>query len=325
MRASSLAKILRAIVKRLAIAIGTLIGASALVFLGMQAIPGNAAEAVLGADGQNPAAVAALRVKFGLNRPAIERYGSWLWGLLHGSLGTSWSSGEPVWQQIGGDVGNTAILAAITFVLLVPISVSLGVFSAVRRGGVIDNAITSTAITLIAVPEFVFGTFLVAAFAVGAGILPAVTLIRTGEPLFSSPQSLVLPVVTLLAGSSAGSIRMVRACMIDVLSSDYIEMVRLKGVSERRLILRHALPNALGTTIQVLALTAAVLAGGVVVVETLFQFPGMGNELVGSVSARDVPTVEAIVMVITAFYVVVNLLANLAVTLLNPRLRRARL
>ena len=133
------------------------------------------------------------------------------------------------------------------------------------------------------------------------------TLIRTGEPLFSSPQSLVLPVVTLLAGSSAGSIRMVRACMIDVLSSDYIEMVRLKGVSERRLILRHALPNALGTTIQVLALTAAVLAGGVVVVETLFQFPGMGNELVGSVSARDVPTVEAIVMVITAFYVVVNL------------------
>jgi peptide/nickel transport system permease protein len=323
MRANSLAGILRAIVKRLAIALGTLIGASALVFLGMQAIPGNAAEAVLGADGQNPAAIAALRVKFGLNRPGIERYGSWLWGLLHGSLGTSWSSGEPVWQQIGGDVGNTAILAAITFVLLVPISVSLGVFSAVRRGGVIDNAITSTAVTLIAVPEFVFGTFLVAVFAVGAGILPAVTLIRPGESLFSSPQSLVLPVITLLAGSSAGSIRMVRACMIDVLSSDYIEMVRLKGVSERRLILRHALPNALGSTIQVLALTAAVLAGGVVVVETLFQFPGMGNELVGSVSARDVPTVEAIVMVITAFYVVVNLLANLAVTLLNPRLRRA--
>ena len=139
MRASSLARILRAIVKRLAIALGTLIGASALVFLGMQAIPGDAAEAVLGADGQNPAAVAALRVKFGLNRPAIEQYGSWLWGLLHGSLGTSWSSGEPVWQQIGGDVGNTAILAAITFVLLVPISVSLGVFSAVRRGGVIDT------------------------------------------------------------------------------------------------------------------------------------------------------------------------------------------
>ncbi len=308
---------------QLAVAVGTLFGVSLAVFFGMHALPGDAAQVLLGRF-VSPDSVHIMAVKLGLNRSLLNQYGTWLWNVLHGNFGQSWASGTSVWSTVGGAIGNTAVLAFATIILLVPISAILGVLSAIYKGRLFDNAISSLTLSLIALPEFVVGAFLVAALAVGLHLLPAVSLLNAQESPLLQPRLLVLPVITLLAGATAGMVRMLRACLINVLSSDYVEMARLKGAPERRVIFRHALPNALGPSIQVLALSTAWLAGGVVVTEAVFQYPGLGSELTQAVAARDIPTVEACVMVITATYVAVNLVANLAVTFLNPRLRRGQ-
>ena len=306
---------------RLGAAVLTLLAVSLVVFGGTEALPGDAATAVLGREA-TPDAVAKLRHDFGLDRPVTTRYLEWLKGFAQGDLGRSVPSGDSVSTLISDPVRNTAILGFATILLLIPLVLLLGIATAVRRDGTLDLLSSGATLGLIAVPEFVTGSLLVVVFSGWLGWLPAVSLIDSSQSLFSQRSALVLPVATLLVASVAQGVRMVRACMIDVLRSDFIESLRLKGVPERDVLLRHALPNALGPTIQVLALTIAWLTGGVVVVEAVFQFNGVGLALTGAVSSRDVPTVQAIAMLIAAVYVALNLISDIATALLNPRLRR---
>jgi peptide/nickel transport system permease protein len=309
------------ILTRLAVAVLTLLAVSLVVYGGTELLPGDAATAVLGREA-TPAAVAKLQQDFGLDQPFLTRYLDWLQGFVHGDLGRSMPSGDPVWSLISDPVRNTTILGLATLVLLIPLVLVLGMLTAVRRDGTLDLISSGATLGLIAMPEFVTGSLLVVVFAAWLGWLPAVSLIDSSQSLVSQRSALVLPVLTLLAASVAQGVRMVRACMIDVLRTDYIEALRLKGVRERDVLVRHALPNALGPTIQVLALTIAWLTGGVVVVEAVFQFNGVGLALTGAVSSRDVPTVQAIAMLIASVYVALNLLSDVASALLNPRLRR---
>jgi peptide/nickel transport system permease protein len=314
----------RLILVRIGVMLITFFGASVAIYFGIEALPGDPATVILSEEA-TPEAVAALSEQMELDRPVVERYVDWLGGFVQGDLGESFAtaSPRPVWPLISGKIRNTLVLTLATLAILIPLSILIGTISAVRRGKFVDNTVTGTSLTLVAIPEFVIGTLLVVLFAVWLGWLPAVSLVDPSKPVFAQPAILILPVVTLLTQSCASKIRMVRACMIDVLRSDYIEMARLKGVPERRVLLRHALPNALGPTIQIIALSVASLMGGIVIVETVFAYPGIGSYLTSSVAAHDVATVEAIAMLITAAYIVMNMVANISVILLNPRLRRA--
>jgi peptide/nickel transport system permease protein len=225
---------------------------------------------------------------------------------------------------ISDRIHNTAILSAITLAILVPLSILLGTLSAMRRDSAFDHAVTTSTLSIIAMPEFVVGAFVIVIFASWTNLLPPVSLVDPARGLLAQPALLVLPVLTLLAAITGQTTRMVRACMIDVLESEYVQMARLKGVPERTVLLRHALPNAIGPTIQVLVLNVAWLAGGVVIAEKVFEFPGLGLTLANAVSARDIGTVQAIVMLITGVYLVVTLLADLLQVRLDPRLARAR-
>jgi peptide/nickel transport system permease protein len=308
---------------RVVIGLATAWAAATLVFFGVEALPGDAAQAALGHDAR-PALLAEVRKEFGLDRPVLVRYRRWLGGFLHADLGKSLPSGQPVTAVIGDKLRNTGWLTAVTVVILIPLGVGLGIATAVRRDSALDHAISGSTLGLISTPEFVVGTLLAVLLAVWLRWLPPVSLIDPGRSIVGQPRELVLPVLTLLAASMAQTIRMVRASMIDVLQSEYIEIARLKGVPERRVLFRHALPNAFGPMFQVIAINIAWLTGGIVVVESVFQFPGLGSTLAQAVAARDLATVEAITVVFAAIYIVVNLLADVAVIVSNPRLRRLR-
>jgi peptide/nickel transport system permease protein len=314
---------LRLLLTRIGVGLLTLWAVSLVVFLGTQLLPGDAARAALGQLAP-PDTLSALRKQFGLDRPVMARYGTWLWGIVHGDLGRSLPSGDPVGSIIGDRVRNTVALTVATISLLIPVSIVLGIASAVRRDRRFDHGVAVITLALISIPEFVVGSLLAVIFAVWLHWLPPASLVDSSLPVLGQISLFVLPVLTLLAASIAQMIRMVRASMIDVLESDYVTMARLKGVPEYRVLFFHALPNALGPTLQVIAINVAGLAGGVIVVESVFQFPGLGLALTSAVASRDQPTVEAITMLITVVYVGVNLLADIGVILLNPRLRRAR-
>ena len=314
---------LRAIVVKTATALAVLFAVSVIVFFGTEALPGDAAEAALGQTA-TPELLAQYRKDFGLDRPVLERYLDWAGGMLQGDLGRSLPSGDPVSSVISDRIANTAILSLIVLLLLVPLSMLLGTLSAMRRDSAFDHVVTTSTLSIIALPEFVVGAFLIVIFATWTGLLPPVSLVDPSLGLLAQPSVLILPVLTLLAAILGQTTRMVRACMIDVLGSDYVEMSRLKGVPESKVLLRHALPNAMGPTIQVLVLNVAWLAGGVVIAEKVFEFPGLGLALANAVSARDIATVQAIVMLITATYLFVTLLADLLEVRLDPRLARAR-
>jgi peptide/nickel transport system permease protein len=278
------------------------------------------ATAVLGRNA-TPAAVADLRQQLNLDRPLAAQYVSWLGGLVHGDLGTSLSSQRPVSGMVGDPALNTLVLAVATIVLLIPLSLLFGVIAAVRSGTAADAAISSGAIGFSAVPEFVIGTVLILVFGVALNVLPPVSLVPPGTNPLASPSLLVLPVAALLIAGTGYMIRMVRAGMLDVMSAPYVEMGRLAGVRERRVIWRHALPNALAPTIQAFALTLQWLVGGVVIIETLFAYPGLGQQLVQAVNVRDMPLIQAIVMLIAAVYIATNIVADVLMILFVPRLR----
>lgn len=315
--------LLRIIAVRLGLGAATFLAVSALVFLGMDALPGDAATAALGRNA-TPQSLATLRHEFGLDRPVLTRYGEWLGGLVHGDLGRSLPSGDPVSSVVRDRLRNTAFLAAATIAFMVPLSVLFGVLSATRRDRFFDHVTNSTTLVLMATPEFVVGSILAVLVSAWLTLLPPVSLVDSSQSVFSQLSLMVLPVVTLLAASLAQTIRMIRASMLDVLDSEYVQVARLKGVPELRVLAFHALPNALAPTITILAFNIAWLTGGIVVVEAVFQFPGLGMTLVEGVSSRDVPTVQAISILIAAVYIVVNLLADVGIILLNPRLRTAR-
>jgi peptide/nickel transport system permease protein len=315
--------LVRQIVIRLGAGVFTLWAVSLAIFLATRALPGDAAQVALG-QSATPVLVTGLRKEFGLDRPLLTQYRDWLGGFLHGDLGHSLPGGTPVSTIVNQRIGNTAILAGLTLLLLVPVSLALGIASAARARRLLDQSIGAITLGLVATPEFVLGSMLALALSVWLGWLPPVSLANSTGALFEHPEVLVLPILTLLAASAGQTVRMVRVTMIEVLDSPYIDMARLKGVKERDVLVRHALPNAVGPLIQVVTLNIPWLLGGAIIVESVFAYPGLGSALVGAVSARDLPTVASISVIIASVVVVANLLADVLIIVMNPRLKRPR-
>lgn len=306
----------------------TLLVVSALVFAGTELLPGDAAGAVLGRNAA-PEQLDELRSQMGLDRPAVVRYLDWLGGILTGDLGNSAAgyaqgSERPIWDEISGEIRNSLVLALIAAVVMVPVALALGVAAAVRAGRPTDHAISTTSLAIISLPEFVIGSLLILVFFSWLDVLSPVSLIPPGESPLSYPKQLVLPVLTLLGASLAASIRMVRAGMIEALRTEYVQMARLSGFRERTVIRRYALRNALAPSVQIFAQNIQYLVGGIIVVEYLFSYPGLGKELVDAVAIRDVREVQSVAIVIAAVYITINIVADLLVVLLVPRLRTAQ-
>ncbi len=303
----------RLIARRVAAGILTLWIASILVFLAMNVLPGNAATAALGRQ-VTPQAQRLLSRQLGLNQPVLERYGHWAWGILHGQLGKSAVNSVAVTSLIGEPLVHTGILLLVTLIFLVPLALLLGIGGALTRRGGIDATVQAAMLVFAALPEFVVGTMLILLFSILWPVLPPVALTI-------SPGTLALPVVTLLLVSLGYLARMIRAGVRDVLDSPHVAMARLKGLPERTIIRRHVLPNCLGPSAQALAATIAWLAGGIIIVEELYAYPGIGQALVDGVQSRDAPTVEALTLLIAAVYIVGNITADIITILSTPRLR----
>jgi peptide/nickel transport system permease protein len=312
------------LIKRSLIGILTLVLVSILVFAATQTLPGNAASAVL-LNTATPQRLHALEVQLGLNRPAVDQYWTWLTGVLHGNFGKSLANGQPVGTLIGGRILNSLALVVLAGAIGTLIGVGLGVLAAARRDSAFDHVLSVTSLGVTALPEFVVAVVLIIFFAaVVVHWFPAVSVFVPGTAPWSNPKELVLPVATLVIVVVPYVFRMMRASMIDALESDYVQMARLKGVPKWRVLLFHALPNAIAPTIQVIGLTFLYLAGGVVVVEYMFNYPGLGQALVSAVSDRDIPQIQAIVLVLAAFYIAVNILTDVIALAVSPRRRLPR-
>jgi peptide/nickel transport system permease protein len=308
------------IVRRLLLGLLVLFLVSLLVFAATQAL-GDPARAILGRNA-TPASLAALRKQLNLNQSVVGQYLSWAGGLLHGDLGISLAAQQPVSQVLGARLLNSTVLVLLSAVISIPLSIALGSWAALRREKAFDTITSNGMLVLAALPEFVTAVLLVILFSTTVlHVLPAISPIPPGTKPWQFPDELVLPTLTLVIAVSPYVARIMRASMIEVLESDYVEMARLKGLSERTVLLRHALPNAIGPVFQVIAINLAYLAGGVVVVEYVFNYSGIGSALQDAVINHDLPVVQALAMLIAAVYVVLNLLADVATILVTPRLR----
>jgi peptide/nickel transport system permease protein len=309
--------------RRFVLAIVTLFIISLIVFLGVEALPGDAATAYLG-QSATPESLDALREEFGLYAPMHERYLTWLGGILQGDLGTSMVRRNPVSEVIGNQLRNTVVLAMAAALVGIPLAIFLGVIAGLARDKWPDIFVSTSSIVGMTLPGFVTATILIYIFAIRLEWFPAITMVATDASVGELLPNIVLPIITLTFIMVAHILRMVRTNMIDVMTSDYVQMARLKGVPERQIVFRHALPNAMLPTINVVALTLAWLLGGVAVIETVFNYPGIGKLMVNSITDRDFPTIQAIAIVLAIVYITVNLGADLLTLVLNPRLRTAR-
>lgn len=310
------------ILTRIGLGLLTLWVVSLVVFLSVYALPGDLAEAILG-QAATPEAVANIRRELKLDRPVGERYVTWVRDLAHGELGTSLASGRPISGVIGERLGNTLFLAGYAAVLSIPLSLGLGIVAALYRGRAADRSINVLALTAISLPEFFIAYVLMFVFATKAGLLPTLTTIRPGAPLTERLYVTLLPALTLTLAVAAHIIRLTRAAIVNVMASPFIEMARLKGVRPCRIILRHALPNALAPIINVVLLNLAYLIVGVVVVEVVFTYPGLGQLMVDAVANRDVPVAQTTALIFAAAYVILNLVADVLSFVVNPRLLHA--
>jgi peptide/nickel transport system permease protein len=315
--------VIKLIARRLALGIVTLLVVSVLIFASTQILPGDVATAILG-QSATPETVAAIRRDLGLDRPAPVRYAEWLGGFVRGDLGRSLANNQPIASQIGQRLRNTIFLAGVAALIAVPLAVGLGVLAAIRRESWLDRTISIATLSTISVPEFFVGYVLIILLAVQFQVFPSLATISPGMGLLDALYVVALPALTLTLVVVAHMMRMTRAAVIDVLSAPYIEMARLKGLPERQIVLRHALPNAIGPIATVVALNLAYLVVGVVVVEVVFVYPGMGQYMVDAVTKRDVPAVQACTMVFAITYVLLNLTADLLGIVSNPRLRHPR-
>jgi peptide/nickel transport system permease protein len=306
---------------RLLSTLGVLLAMSVLIFAIVHILPGNVAYAMLG-EYATKDAIATLEGKLGLNDPLAVQYWHWLSGMLRGDLGDSVMMQRPALPLILDALGRSAILAGLSFFLVATCGIALGVFAATYQGRAFDRVSTFLQLLFIAVPEFFWGILAVLAFASWMHLLPAtgyVSLRQAGIGEWAS--HLILPVLVLSLGLLAHVSRLTRSAMIEVLQSRYVLAARAKGFSAARVLCRHALPNALLPAITILAIDFGLLIGGVVVIETVFAFPGLGRLLVYAIEHHDLPLLQAGMMVVTAIYALANLLADLGYAALNPRIR----
>jgi peptide/nickel transport system permease protein len=305
-------------------AVLSLLAVSVVIFIGINLLPGNAADQALGLNVSNKQAVASEEKAFGLDHPLLDRYFTWLGDFVQGNLGKTLPSGGSVASLLSDRLRNTAVLALGTLIVLLPLATFLGVMSALRRESVFDHTVAVTTLAFISTPEFVIGTIVAVIFATGLGLFPPVSLVQANVSIFSQLKYLVLPMLTLILAVVAQATRLIRATTSEVLRSEYVQSAILRGTPRGVLLRRHVLPNAFGPVLQIIALTVGYFFGGVVVTETVFSYPGIGTALTTAVAARDLGTVEAIGMIIAAVYVIGNLMADVTVILMNPRLRRSR-
>jgi peptide/nickel transport system permease protein len=306
--------------RRVAAALGTLFLSSVLVFLAVQALPGDVATQVLGKDA-TPDAVAALRKQLGLDQPAWERYADWITGAVHGDFGTSLVAGGSVGGEVSSYLANSALIALVTVLFAVTGSIVLGILAGLYRDRWPDHVISTVSLVGMSVPEFVVATVLVLCFSVALPWFPAVVLYGPDATVGQLLPAVWLPALALAIVMAAYIVRMARTSVIDVMASEYVTTARLKGLSTWRVVTRHALPSALLPTLHVIALNVAWLAGGVAVVENVFNYPGIGKLMLSSVQNRDLPVIQAIALISAVVYVVCNLAADLGAMALNPKLR----
>ncbi|MBN8872820.1 MAG: ABC transporter permease [Rhodospirillales bacterium] len=308
------------LLKRLLFAAGTLLAVSLAVFAATEILPGDVAGAVLG-QSATPEALAALRASMHLDLPASVRYLHWLGGMVTGDVGHSLVNNRPVSELIGSRLPNSLLLAGAATAFCVPIGLLLGICSAMRPTSVFDRVTSVATLSIVAVPEFFIGTLAVLVFAVNLRWFPALTLSPRIDSVEGFFRSMTLPVLSLSGIIIAQIMRMTRAALLDVLRRPYVEMARLKGVVGARLVLFYALPNALGPIANALALSLSHLLGGAIIIETIFNFPGLAKLLVDAVSTRDMPLVQACTMLFCLAYLILGTLADIAGMLANPRLR----
>jgi len=308
------------VLNRLFIAIISLLIVSFAVFFATSMLPGDTASILLG-QAATPEAVAGLRKAMHLDEPAILRFMGWLLGLMRGDLGISYANNMPVAQLIGGRLVATLELAAITTFVSVPLALLLGITSAMLRGTYYDRLVTVISIGVISVPEFMVATLAVLLFAVYLRWLPALSSTSEAHTLFDLMKIYAMPVITLTFVISAQMIRMTRAALIETLKTPYVEMALLKGASRSRMVFRHALPNALGPIVNAIALSLSYLVGGVIIVETIFNYPGIAKLMVDAVATRDLPLIQSCAMIFCLGYLLLITAADIIAILSNPRLR----
>jgi peptide/nickel transport system permease protein len=310
----------RLIANRVLFGVLTLFAVSVVVFLATQALPGDAARAALGREA-TPERLDALRQQLNLYDPLAVQYGKWLVGIVGLDFGTSLANQMPVLEYLAPRISNSLWLMGIAALVATPVALFLGAYSAARRDRAVDHATSITSLMMAALPEFVVGIGLILLLSTGLfSLFPPIYTGASGA-VWESPEALVLPVLTLAIAVSPPIVRMMRASMIEVLESEYVQQARLKGLPERTVLWRHAAPNAIGPVAQVIALQLAWLAGGVVAVEFLFRFPGIGLALMDAVNGRDIPMVQAVVLLIAGVYILVNLLADIVGLYANPKVR----
>ena len=311
------------ILRRLAYAAAMLLAISVLVFFFTQALPGNVARQLLGQNA-TAAEVSRLRAHLGLDKPLLSQYTEWIGHLLTLNLGSSLTSGTPVSQLIADRAVNSAVLVGITSAVLIPAVLILGMLAARHPGGIVDSVVSGTVLVVMALPEFIIAVLVVVLLASNVfHILPPTSVINPGASLWSQWNLLVLPALALVIGSLPYLTESVKTVLREELGSEHITWARLSGVPERRLLWRHAMPNAIGPTLQVAGTTLVYLTGGIVAVENVFAFPGIGEALTAAVANRDIPVVQAIAMLLAAVALAVYLLADVLHLLLSPRLRTA--
>ena len=313
--------IVRFLIKRVLFGLLTLLVISLMIFLVTQALPSDPARVILGRDA-TAEGVKAFNVTNGLDRSLPAQYFHWLGNIVRGDFGKSYTTGSSIWGYIAPRVGASLFLLFCAGIVSIPLSVAIGTYAGLKRDRRFDNSSSIVLLLLAAMPEFVVGTLLIILLSTYVfKLLPAVTYIPPDAPPWYDMKGLALPVLTLVLAVMPYVARTMRASIIEVLESDYIEMARLKGLPEKTVVWRHALPNSVGPVFQVIALNLAYLAGGVIITERLFNFPGIGLALVESVRARDLPVVQFLALVIAAVYVFTNMIADIGTVIVTPRLR----
>jgi peptide/nickel transport system permease protein len=311
------------VVKRLGLGLLTIIVISLLIFLGVEALPGDVATAILGQEA-TPETVAAFRKELKLDLAPHVRYFAWLGSFMRGDLGNSLANKRPISDLVFWRFGNTIFLAASAAVVAVPVAVILGILAALYRNSLFDRIISMVTLSTISFPEFFVAYILIALLSVQLVVFPSISNINDQMTLLQKIHAIILPSLTLTLVVVAHMMRQTRAAIINILASPFIEMARLKGIKRMRVIVLHAFPNALSPVINVIALNLAYLVVGVIIVEVVFVYPGLGQLLVDSVSKRDIPVVQASGLIFAAVYVGLNLLADILSIITNPRLRNPR-
>ena len=323
--------VLRTVLQRLGLGLLTLFLVSLVIFVAVEMLPGDFTEAILGQQATQET-VAAFRRELGLDQPAWLRYLDWIGGVVRGDFGTSFSGrassgvdrSREVAELIAPRLANTLFLALMTAIVAVPLALALGVTSALWRGTLYDKAVSTTTLTTISMPEFFVAYVLVLLLATLYPVFPSLANVRPDMPFWERVERCVLPAATLTLVIVAHMMRMTRAAILNLLASPYVEMARLKGLGRRRTILRHVLPNAWAPIVNVIAFSLAYLVVGVVVVEVVFVYPGIGQLMVDAVTTRDVPVVQACALIFAATYILLNLTADIIAVVTNPRLLHPR-